>query len=93
MRTPNRLRRKRYRLVNSRWTRWADWNPPNGRYIVSSTNQIPQQGAVGHMIGVTVTGGTPKTKTITDRQQLSPGTGNNAANFTNFHIRYVFHVN
>jgi hypothetical protein len=78
-----------YPLISSVLTKWADWNPPNGRYIVTSTTSDTDRGAVGHMIGVTVAGGT---KTITDTQELSPGTGSNPSNFDNFKVRYVFRV-
>lgn len=82
------VKQLRYPLIHSRLTKWDEWNPADGRYLVTSTTS-DSEGAVGHMIGVTVAGGN---KTITDRQQLSPGTGNNPANFSNFKIRYVFRV-
>jgi hypothetical protein len=77
-----------YPLISAKWTKWSSWNPADGQYIVSSSNTGPNV-PLGHMIGVTVAGGT---KTITDTQGLSPGTGSTPSDFSRFHICYVFRV-
>src|SRR5262249_6515865 len=73
-----------YPLINSTWTKWSDWKPAAGRYLVTSSSS-PGPG-VGHMIGVTVA--RSGAKTITDRQELSPGMGTTPDDFSRFHVRY-----
>jgi hypothetical protein len=77
-----------YRLISSTWTKWTGWNPGDGRYIVSSSNNGPGPG-VGHMIGVDIDG---DDRTITDVQGLSPGTGSTPTSTDRFYVRYVFRV-
>jgi len=74
-------------LISAARTAWNSWNPKRGRYLVA-TSRGGGGGEVGHMIGVTVDA--DGDKTITDRQELSPGTGSNAENYDNFYVTYVF---